>query len=280
MRDFRDAKAMAQTLREALKDKSFTLTHSESLELVAKVLGYHGWNELSARIQSDRLAEPTAQPLIPLGAGLPTVPLRDLVLFPNMTVPLFMGRDRSKRALERAMAGDQRIFAITQRRAADDNPSLQGLYRVGVTASVIGQTALPDGTIKLMVNGIERAAIVRLREGECLTAVVASLHETRGQVAEAFNLSRAVLEEFRAYRNTSLSVEPYSQLPRIPAPGMLADAVAPFTGWRVPNATCFGSAIASPTRTSCWPNVGAAGLRASSRRERTRLIDPARAAAG
>jgi uncharacterized protein len=235
MRDFRDAKAMAQTLREALKDKSVTLTHSECLELVAKVLGFHDWNVLSARIQSERqplVAEPTAQTPIAVGAGLPTLPLRDLVLFPNMTVPLFMGRDGSKRALERAMAGDQRIFVITQRRAADDNPSLHGLYRVGVTASVIGQTMLPDGTIKLTVKGIERAAIVQLVEGECLTAEVASLDETRGQEAEAFDLSRAALEGFQAYRNTSLSVEPYTRLPHIRAhirePGMLADAVAPF----------------------------------------------------
>jgi uncharacterized protein len=231
MRDFRDAKAMAQTLREALKDKSVTLTHSESLELVAKVLGFHDWNVLSARIQSERqplVAEPAAQPPIAVGAGLPTLQLRDLVLFPNMTVPLFMGRDRSKRAVERAIAGDQRIFAITQRRAADDNPSLHGLYRVGVTASVIGQTMLPDGTIKLTVKGIERAVIVQLGEGEWLTAEVASLDETRGQEAEAFNLSRAALEEFQAYRDTSLSVEPYSKLPHIREPGVLADAIAPF----------------------------------------------------
>jgi uncharacterized protein len=125
MRDFRDAKAMAQTLRDALQAKSLSLTHSESLELVAKVLGFHDWNVLSARIASERqqsVAGPattvaattvaattvaaTALPPILAGAGLPAVPVRDFVLFPQMIMPLFVGRDTSKRAVERAMAGD------------------------------------------------------------------------------------------------------------------------------------------------------------------------------
>jgi len=119
MRDFRDARAMAQTLREALKPKAVSLTHSESLELVAKILGFHDWNVLSARIQSEHqppAGRPgtaiTADTLAPIAAvaGLPTLPLRDLVLFPHMIVPLFVGRDTTKRALEHAMAGDKLIL--------------------------------------------------------------------------------------------------------------------------------------------------------------------------
>src|SRR5215831_5522985 len=91
MRDFRDAKAMAQTLREALKPKSVSLTHSESLELVAKILGFHDWNVLSARIKSEHppvaelatAAFMSGELAIPAGAWLPTVPLRDIVLFPQ-----------------------------------------------------------------------------------------------------------------------------------------------------------------------------------------------------
>ncbi len=129
MRDFRDAKAMAQTLREALKTKSVSLTHAESLELVAKTLGFHDWNVLSARIQSEhkRPAIEVVRPPIAAGERLPTMPLRDLVLFPKMTVPLLAGREGSIRAVERAMAGDQRVLVVTQRRAADDNPSPQDL---------------------------------------------------------------------------------------------------------------------------------------------------------
>ena len=162
MRDFRDAKAMAQTLREALKAKSVPLTHSESLELVAKVLGFHDWNVLSARIQSEQqppVTEAATVPPISTDARLPTVPLRDIVLFPKMIAPLLMGREASKRAVEHAMAGDQRILAVTQRRAADDNPAPQGLYPVGVTASVIDRTTLHDGAIRLVVKSLKRAGL-------------------------------------------------------------------------------------------------------------------------
>ena len=227
MRDFRDAKAMAQTLREALKAKSVPVTHSESLELVAKVLGFHDWNVLSARIQSEHqppVTEATAVPPISTDARLPTVPLRDIVLFPKMIAPLLMGREASKRAV----AGDQRILAVTQRRAADDNPAPQGLYRVGVTASFIDRTTLHNGTIRLVVKGLERAAIVQWSEGQFVTAEVAPVEESRGQEAEAFDLSRAVLEEFQAYRNASLSAGPYARLPHIREPSELADAVASF----------------------------------------------------
>ena len=113
MRDFRDAKAMAQTLREALKTKSVSLTHSESLELVATILGFHDWNVLSATIQSE--VQPAANPgstipaTVRLAAEnqLPTVPLRDIVLFPHLNVPLFAGRAKTIHAVECAMAKDR-----------------------------------------------------------------------------------------------------------------------------------------------------------------------------
>jgi uncharacterized protein len=231
MRDFRDAKAMAQTLREALKAKSIPITHGESLELVAKILGFHDWNELSARIQSEHrptVIEATAPPPITAGTTLPILPLRDIVLFPKMIVPLFMGRAMSIRAVERAMAFDRRILAVTQRRAGDDNPSFEGLYHVGVAASVLEQTTFDDGTIRLLVKGLERAAIVQLTEGQFLTAEVAPVEESRGQEAGAFELSRTVPEAFQAYRNANLSDWPYSRLSHIRQPGDLADAVAAF----------------------------------------------------
>jgi hypothetical protein len=122
----------AQTLRDELKAKGVCLTHSDNLELVAKVLGFHHWYTLAAKIQSEDqslIAQPgttvpaTAKPTLPTRAGLPTVPLRDIVLFPNTVVPLFAGRDATIRALGKAMAGDKRILAVTQRRAADDAPT-------------------------------------------------------------------------------------------------------------------------------------------------------------
>src|SRR5215468_8849568 len=113
MRDFRDAKAMAQSLREALKTKSVSLTHSESLELVATILGFRDWNVLSATIQSE--IKPAANPgsttpaTIRLAAEnqLPIVPLRDIVVFPQLNVPLFFGRAKTIHAVECAMAKDR-----------------------------------------------------------------------------------------------------------------------------------------------------------------------------
>jgi ATP-dependent Lon protease len=248
MRDFRDAKAMAQTLRDALQAKSLSLTHSESLELVAKVLGFHDWNVLSARIASERqqsVAGPaavaatrvattvtattvplTALPPILAGAGLPAVPLRDLVLLPQMIVPLFVGRDTSKRAVERAMAGDKHILAVTQRSSADDNPARDALYAVGVTASVIDLATAADGTLRLIVKGLERAALLHLAAGEFLAAEIALIAESRSREAEAFTLSQAVLERFPGYLNVDLLSQPYARLRHFREPGVLADAVA------------------------------------------------------
>jgi ATP-dependent Lon protease len=236
MRDFRDAKAMAQTLRDELKAKGVSLTHSDNLELVAKVLGFHDWNTLAAKIQSEDqslITQPgttvpaTAKPTLPTGAGLPTVPLRDIVLFPNTVIPLFVGRDATKRALGDAMAGDKRILAVTQRRAADDAPTPDALYNVGVVASVIDLVSLDDGTMKLIVKALERAAIIRFAEGEFLTADTAPIQQSRDAEEEAFNLSRAVLEKLQAHRNLDFLSWPYAYLSSIREPSVLADAIAP-----------------------------------------------------
>jgi uncharacterized protein len=238
MRDFRDAKAMAQTLRHELKAKGVCLTRSDNLELVAKVLGFHDWNTLAAKIQSEDpspITQPgttvpaTAKPTLPTRAGLPTVPLRDIVLFPNSVIPLYAGRDATVRALEYAMAGDKRFLAVTQRRAADDAPTPEALYNVGVIASVIDLASLDDGTMKLLVRALERAAIIHFAEGEFLAADTAPIQESRCEEEEAFNLSRAVLEKLQAHRNIDFLSSPYDYLSRVAIhkPSVLADAIAP-----------------------------------------------------
>lgn len=232
MRDFRDAKAMAQTLREALKTKSVSLTHSESLELVATVLGFHNWNVLSARIQSEVQPAANPGPTIPATVRLaaenqlPTVPLRDIVLFPRLNVPLFLGRAKTIHAVECAMAKDRRILVVTQRRSGDDNPTAADLYGVGLTASVTDLLKLDDGTIKLLVKTLTRATIVRLVEDPGLTAEIAPFDESRGQDEEAIALSRAVLEMLFAARNSGQISFLYDRLQESKEPGTLADAVA------------------------------------------------------
>jgi ATP-dependent Lon protease len=150
-----------------------------------------------------------------------------MVLFPKMSVPLSVSREASRRAVERAMAFDRRVLAVTQRREADDNPSLQGLYRVGVVASVVEQTTFDDDIIRLLVKGLERAAIVQLAEGQFLTAEVAPVEESRGQEADAFDLSRTVLEEFPAFSDprTAARFPQFRRLLQIRQSGEFADPI-------------------------------------------------------
>jgi uncharacterized protein len=236
MRDFRDAKAMAQTLRDELKAKGVCLTHSDNLELVAKVLGFHDWNTLAAKIQSgdqSLITQPgttvtaAAKPTIPTGAGLPTVPLRDTVLFPNTVAPLYVGRDATIRAVNNAMAGDKRVLAVTQRRAADDAPTPDALYNVGVIARVMELASVGDGTLKLFVQVLERAAVIHFTEGEFLTAQTTPIQQSRGADEEAFNLSRALLEKLQAHRNVDFLSSPYGLSRIVREPSVLADAIAP-----------------------------------------------------
>jgi uncharacterized protein len=234
MRDFRDAKAMAQTLREALNVKSVSLTHSESLELVAKILGFRDWHVLAAKIQG---SHPTAIErdisASDAGTGIPIFPMRDLVLFPQMITPIFVGRDKTRRAVECAMAGDYRVLVVAQRHGADNDPNtLDSLYQVGVTASVVNRQTQVDGVLKVSVSGLQRAAIVRLINDEFLSAEVVPIEERRGQSPEAATLSRAVLDAYQVYANVDFSSIPPGplgrfRLPSIGDPGLLADTVAP-----------------------------------------------------
>ncbi|MBN8988207.1 MAG: LON peptidase substrate-binding domain-containing protein [Rhizobiales bacterium] len=233
MRDFRDAKAMAHSLREALKTKSVSLSHSESLELVARTLGLPDWNHLAAQIQSSQ-PQPAASalPALSVGGGIPIVPMRDLVVFPQMVVPIFVGREKTRRAIERALATDRRVFVLTQRRGADDDPALDALHSVGVTANVIHNATLLDGNLKLFISGIARGVIVRPVEEEFLMAEVAPVDETNRGTVEAAALFSAVLEAYQTWTNVHFSVPPRGHhvapgLPNTDDPGMLADAIAP-----------------------------------------------------
>jgi uncharacterized protein len=233
MRDFRDAKAMAHSLREALKAKSVSLSHSESLELVARTLGLPDWNHLAAQIQSSQLQPASSDSLIvSSAAGVPIVAMRDLVVFPQMVAPIFVGREKTRRAIERALATDRRVLVLTQRRSADDDPQLDALYSVGVTASVINCVTLLDGTLKLHMSGLERAAVGKLVADEFLAAEIAPIAESNGQTDQAILLSRLVLDAYRTFANVDYDNLPSLaqarfHLPGIGEPGLLADTVAP-----------------------------------------------------
>ena len=227
MRDYRDAKAMAQTLRQALKEKSVSLTHSESLELIAKVLGFADWNVLSARIQADPAAVRAAVPDLTL--KLPVVPIRDIVLFPQMSSPIWASRVKTVRAIGRAMTADKQVFVVTQRRFADDTPKAADLYEVGVIARIVSDVKLEDGTTKLIVIGLRRARIVRLEDDEtCLVAELSPIQEEGAAEEEAEALSREVRRRFEIYANVTLSSPPQGLLhvAHANSPGRTADAIA------------------------------------------------------
>src|SRR6201995_4769002 len=95
---------------------------------------------------------------------LPVLPLRDIVVFPHMVVPLFVGRDKSVRALEEVMKGDKQILLATQKNSTDDDPRPEDIYDVGVVATVLQLLKLPDGTVKVLVEGLNRAGVTRFTD--------------------------------------------------------------------------------------------------------------------
>src|SRR6201996_4714975 len=100
------------------------------------------------------------------GDVMAVLPLRDIVVFPHMIVPLFVGREKSVRALEAVMKDDKQILLVTQKNAAQDEPSTSDIYTIGTIGTVLQLLKLPDGTVKVLVEGGQRARIVRFNENE------------------------------------------------------------------------------------------------------------------
>jgi ATP-dependent Lon protease len=163
----------------------------------------------------------------------PVLPLRDIVVFPHMIVPLFVGRDKSVAALEAAMADDKEILLIAQLDPGEDDPGRDDLYDVGVTAEVMQLLKLPDGTVRVLVSGKERAKLDELDEsGAFLTASVEAVQAAdvslEEQSAELKALMRSVVDQFENYAklNRKLPAETAVQLGELEDAARLADAVA------------------------------------------------------
>ena len=104
--------------------------------------------------------------LPPTAIDLPLLPLRDVVVFPHMVIPLYVGRAKSIKALETAMAADRRIMLVAQKTAAKDEPSAEDMFDIGCVASILQMLKLPDGTVKVLVEGVQRAAVLKIVDGE------------------------------------------------------------------------------------------------------------------
>jgi ATP-dependent Lon protease len=160
---------------------------------------------------------------------LPLLPLRDVVVYPHMVLPLFVGRERSIEALEDAMANDKQVLLVAQRNATDDNPSADGIYQVGTVSNILQLLKLPDGTIKVLVEGSYRAAVDSVDdEGTFTIAGVREIISEEIPEREVEPLLRSTITQFEKYVNLSKKVptEVLTSLTGIDEPGRLADTIA------------------------------------------------------
>ncbi|WP_299424467.1 endopeptidase La [uncultured Shimia sp.] len=172
----------------------------------------------------------------PLNTSYPVLPLRDIVVFPHMIVPLFVGREKSVRALEEVMADDKQILLSSQVDPAEDDPDFDGIYRTGVLANVLQLLKLPDGTVKVLVEGQSRVTITDFVENDdYFEARAEHLDEMPGDAATIEALLRSVGDEFERYSKVKKNIpeEALSAVEDASEPARLADLVAGHLGIEV-----------------------------------------------
>jgi len=162
-------------------------------------------------------------------SGIPVLPLRDVVVYPHMVIPLFVGRDKSIVALDRAMLVGKRILLLAQKKPNLDDPQPDDLYEVGTLATILQLLKLPDGTVKVLVEGTERALVDRINVSDFFSAEISVLREDdRHDEREIDVLVRAIVAQFEQYVKLNKKVPPeiLTSLSGIDEPGRLADTVA------------------------------------------------------
>ncbi|MEN6541108.1 endopeptidase La [Parvibaculum sp.] len=160
---------------------------------------------------------------------LPVLPLRDIVVFPHMIVPLFVGREKSVRALENVMQDDKQILLVAQKNAADDNPEIADIYEVGTIGSVLQLLKLPDGTVKVLVEGVRRARVSNYTDNDqFFEANVEPIEEAETDSEQLEALSRSVVSQFEGYVKLNKKVPPevLGSVSQIDEPAKLADTIA------------------------------------------------------
>ena len=170
-------------------------------------------------------------PLPPVAIELPLLPLRDVVVFPHMVIPLFVGRPKSIKALELSMAAERRIMLVAQKAAAKDEPAVSDMFSVGCVASILQMLKLPDGTVKVLVEGLQRAVVDHVDDGEThFTAKLTPIEvmALSGKDSEVEALRRAVMQQFDQYVKLNKKIPPeiLTSISSIDDPGRLADTIA------------------------------------------------------
>ena len=175
-------------------------------------------------------------PLPATPVDLPLLPLRDVVVFPHMVIPLFVGRPKSIKALEAAMETDRRIMLVAQKTAAKDDPLVSDMFDVGCVSTILQMLKLPDGTVKVLVEGHQRASVNKIEEGELyfsanvtpieVVADVAAKSRAKGSEVEA--LRRAVMQQIDQYVKLNKKIPPeiLTSISSIDDAGRLADTIA------------------------------------------------------
>ena len=184
----------------------------------------------------------SAKPRPPLIPGetraYPVLPLRDIVVFPHMIVPLFVGREKSILALEKVMRSDTFILLAAQKNASDDDPSTEAIYEVGTLASVLQLLKLPDGTVKVLFEGAQRAKVLKYTDrSEYYEAEAVALGDTMGERVEAKAFARSVTNEFESYVKLNKRVPPEAVgvVQQIEDYAKLADTVASHLALKIPD---------------------------------------------
>ena len=160
---------------------------------------------------------------------LPLLPLRDVVVFPHMVIPLFVGRPKSIKALEAAMEAGRQIMLVAQKAAGKDEPKPEDMFEVGCVSSVLQMLKLPDGTVKVLVEGVQRAQTRSISDaGEHFTAEVVPIQPTGEPTPEVEALRRAVTQQFDQYVKLNKKIPPeiLTSIAGIDDPGRLADTIA------------------------------------------------------
>ncbi len=239
MRDFRDAKAMAQTLREALTTKAMVISHSESLELVSKMLGVSDWNTLSARLQAEQrgvsvLTTSNHQE----SASYPALPIKDFAPFPATHFPVFVGREKTKQALDLAFERQREIVLVLQKDPTIEEPGFDNVFEIGVLARLLELNLLPDGstvrgrpmpngTMKVLVQAYRRVVIRRFTgEAGAFQADIGNISE--GPIPVVPELIQKAVEQFENYAAAHGTNMPqtWPALDQIRDPGRIADVIS------------------------------------------------------
>ena len=183
-----------------------------------------GISRPDARTPNDKLPAPAH------GDLLAVLPLRDIVVFPHMIVPLFVGREKSVRALEAVMKDDKQILLVAQKNATQDDPSVEDIYRVGTVSTILQLLKLPDGTVKVLVEGGRRAKITGFKDTDSYfeAFVEADARPGAERQEELEALGRTVVSQFEQYikLNKKIAPEVLVSLNQIEEPSKLADTVA------------------------------------------------------